>query len=80
MLTESQYRELLPHRADIIKFYNTKKLRNHDLMILADKIRQNHRMGVLCFNCDGDKIQAMTDIYNMFVNYEAAHGYRAAIG
>jgi len=70
MITEAQYNLLLPHKEDIIKFQATKRNRNHEAMIIADKIRQAHGMGAINYACDGCKIVALNDIYNMFMEYE----------
>lgn len=70
MITEVQYTLLLPHKADIIKFQLTRVNRNHELMIATDKIRQAHGMGAINYGCDGCKIVALNDIYNMFMEYQ----------
>lgn len=72
MITEAQYSLILPHKEDIIKFQKTKVNRNHDLMIITDKIRQQHRMGVINYGCEGCKIQAINDMWNMIIEYEEA--------
>ena len=67
MLSEAQYKLLEPHRADIMsKSMN----RAGSYMIVANTIKQQMGMGEICFACDGSKIEAMNDMYNLMVEYE----------
>lgn len=73
MISEDEYYQLLPHKEDIIKFQTNKSLRNPNILTIANKIFQRHGMGSINFGCDSCKIQAMTDIWNMMVEYEQAN-------
>lgn len=70
MISLSEYTELLPHRSDIEKFQVTKSMRNHEAMTITDRIRQRHGLGSINYGCDGCKIRALIDIWNMIKEYE----------
>lgn len=77
MLLEAEYNSILPHRADIVKFQQTKNLRNPDILNIANRIQQRLGMGAINFSCSGCKIQAMNDLYGMMVMYEEADGRKS---
>lgn len=70
MISASEYKDIEPHREDIRKFQSTKRMRNHQAVVLTDKIRQRHGMGAINYVCEGCKIQALIEIWNMIIEYE----------
>jgi len=69
MLSSEEYNELLPYMAEIKQFPNTGKFKGEGMFVI-DKIRQRHGNRPICFACDGDKIEAMKDIYIYVTLYE----------
>lgn len=69
MITEAEYNEILPHKADIEKFRRTGNC-NGDALPIADRIRQRMGMSPVCYHCTSSKAEAMNDIYNLMVEYE----------
>jgi hypothetical protein len=67
MLSEAEYKELLPHREAIL---SRNVHRGSAYLVIADKIRQRNGMGQICFSCDGSKVEAVNDIWAMFTEYE----------
>ena len=71
MLSEAQYNLLAPYKNDIIS-RSMEKAKNY--LLIANTIQQQLGMGSICFSCDGDKIAAMDNMYNLFKEYEQTNG------
>ena len=69
MLSQEEYNQLQPYLHDIKQFLTTGKFKG-DGLIVIDKIRQHHGCRPICYSCDGDKIEAMKDIYAYVTLYE----------
>lgn len=69
MLTETEYNEILPHKADIVKYHNTGNCTG-EVLPIADRIRQRMGMSPVCYHCTSSKAEAMNDMYNLMVEYE----------
>ena len=71
MITDSEYKEIEPHREDIVKFRNTGQYKGGNVLFVADKLRQRYGMAPpINFGCDGCKVAAMNDLYNLMIEYE----------
>lgn len=71
MINSAEYQEILPHKEAIIKFNKTGQYSGGDALFIADKLRQRYRMGApINYGCDGCKVAAMNDLYNLMVEYE----------
>ena len=76
MINQSEYNEIKPHREDILLFNKTGQYRGGDALFIADKLRQRYGMSMpINFGCDGCKIAAMNDLYNLMVEFEQAAGH-----
>ena len=71
MITESEYNEIKPHREAIIKFRQSGQYKGGDALFVVDKIRQRYGMAPpINYGCDGCKVAAMNDLYNLMIEYE----------
>lgn len=75
MLNSEEYNLLLPFKEGIFNF--AKKLSGSykgNALPIVDTILQKRGNAPLCYSCDGNKIEAINDIYNMMVEFEANGG------
>lgn len=70
MLTEQEYNELQPHRKKIMAFEQTQSY-NGDAMHIIDRIRQRHGWGSICFDCTGNKVNALNDAITLIREFES---------
>ena len=71
MITREEYLEILPHKDAILKFRQSGNYKGGDALFIADKLRQRYHIAPpINFGCDGCKVQAMNDLYNLMVEYE----------
>lgn len=69
MITASDYERLKPYREEIMNYKKTQKAKGECLVVL-DKIRQEKRLGAICFSCLGSKVNAMNDAVIWIEEYE----------
>ncbi|OHB92408.1 MAG: hypothetical protein A2Z57_12060 [Planctomycetes bacterium RIFCSPHIGHO2_12_39_6] len=75
MITESEYNEIKPHRDNIVLFHTNGQYKGGEALHVANKLIQRYSMGSpVNFGCDGCKIAAMNDLYNLMIEYETANG------
>ena len=71
MITETEYNEIKPHREAIIDFHTNGNYKGGNALFIADKLRQKYGMAPpINFGCDGCKVSAMNDLYNLMIEYE----------
>lgn len=71
MITAFDYEEIKPHRDAIILFNLTGQYSGGDALYIADKLRQRYGMGgPINYGCDGCRITAMNDLYNLMIEFE----------
>lgn len=69
MLTEAEYKELLPHRDKILDFERTQSYKGNALQII-DHIRQRLYGFSICYSCQGSKASAINDAIGLIRQYE----------
>ena len=71
MINQFEYNEIKQHREDIISFNETGQYKGGGALFIADKLRQRYGMSApINFGCDGCKIAAMNDLYNLMMEFE----------
>jgi len=76
MLSSDEYEKLKPERDAIFKFCRH-EINHYDFASIweaMDHTMQRRGSKPLCYDCEGSKIQLLTDIYNLMVEYEQANG------
>lgn len=72
MLSSEEYNNLLPHREAFIKFHETGNMTDNIALTIIDSIRQRLcGSRPICWACEGDKIAAAQDGYNLIMEYES---------
>ena len=77
-LTVSEYKQLLPFKEKILRFKQSNNYSGGE-MFLFDRIKRGKGGKPTFFDCDGCKHELLTDIYNLFVEYELAHREAKAV-
>ena len=74
MITDEEYKDIEPHRKDLIIFNETGQYKGGDALRISDMLRQRYGMAApINYSCDGCKISAMNDLYAMMMEYENTH-------